>query len=173
MLLLSNMVLIQEQSRSCDHSPFSAVSLTHKNWGLIFCFAKPLTGRCSAEILRLKVAKLRLNFCILSKNCDWNFSLISSPESLWIIMGAWCLTRTWHQCLHRIVFPERHASFMTSASLFFLFLLGPIWSCTAACHILASSNARNQEHEHGRWCKVLLSLVVTCESLLKSINCEH
>ena len=80
MLLLSNMVLIQEQLRSFDHSPFLALSLTHKNCGLIFCFAKPLTGKCSAKILRLKVAKLRLNFCILSQNCDWNCSLISSPE---------------------------------------------------------------------------------------------
>ena len=65
--------------RSFYHSPFSAVSLTHKNCGLIFCFAKPLTGKCSAKILRLKFAKLRLNCCILSQNCDWNFSLISSP----------------------------------------------------------------------------------------------
>ena len=57
---------------------------THKNCGLIFCFAWPLTGKCSAKILRLltlrlKVARLRLNFGILLQNCDWNFSLILSP----------------------------------------------------------------------------------------------
>ena len=61
---------------------------THKNCGLIFCFAKPPTGKCSTKssakilralTLRLKVARLRLNFGILSQNCDWYFSLISSP----------------------------------------------------------------------------------------------
>jgi len=30
---------------------------THKYCGLIFCFAKPLTRKCSAKILRLRVAK--------------------------------------------------------------------------------------------------------------------
>ena len=63
---------------------------THKNCGLIFCFAKPPIGKCSAKsrakilrllTLRLKVARLRLNFGILSQNCDWYFSLISSPDN--------------------------------------------------------------------------------------------
>ena len=61
---------------------------THKNCGLIFCFAKPPRGKCSAKsrakilrllTLRLKVARLCLNFGILSQDCDWNFSLILSP----------------------------------------------------------------------------------------------
>ena len=51
---------------------------THKNCGLIVCFAKPLTKKCSAKILRLKVAKLRLNFGIVSQNCDWMVS--QDPE---------------------------------------------------------------------------------------------
>ena len=69
-----------DRLRSFNHSPFSVVFLTHKNCGLIFRFAKPLTGKCSTKILRLKVAKLQLNFGILSQNCDWNFSLILSPD---------------------------------------------------------------------------------------------
>ena len=88
MLLLSNMV---DRLRSFDHLPFSVVSLTHKNCGLIFRFAKPLIAKWSAKILRLKVAKLWLNFGILSQNCDWNFSLILSPD----IHDKFCQTLTW------------------------------------------------------------------------------
>ena len=82
MLLLSNMVLNTGTVaffRSFAVFDHSAVSLTHKNCWLIFCFAKSLTGKCNAKVLRLKVAKLRLNFGILSQNCDWVFSLISRP----------------------------------------------------------------------------------------------
>ena len=52
----------------------------HKYCGLIFCFATLLTTKCSATILRLNFAKLQRNFTILSQNCNWIFSLISSPE---------------------------------------------------------------------------------------------
>ena len=52
--------------------------LQHKYCGLIFCLKK-LTRKCSAKILRLKAAKLRLSSGILSQNCDLTFSLISGP----------------------------------------------------------------------------------------------
>ena len=52
---------------------------THKYCGLIFCFAKLLTRKCSTKILRLKVAKLRQNFGLLRQNCNWILSLFSSP----------------------------------------------------------------------------------------------
>ena len=41
-----------------------------------------------ATILGLKFAKLRLNFRILSQNCDWIFSLISSPVTLECFEGT-------------------------------------------------------------------------------------
>ena len=40
---------------------------TYSYSGLIFCLAKPLTGKCSRKIVRLKVAKLRLNLGMLRK----------------------------------------------------------------------------------------------------------
>ena len=69
MLLLSNMAF------------FAILSsfFTHKYCRLIFCFAKPLTIKCSVKILRLRVANLRLIFSILSWNCDWIFSFILNP----------------------------------------------------------------------------------------------
>ena len=79
MLLLSNMVLnTGAVAFFRSFAIFSSFS-TCKYCGLIFCFAKPLTRKCSVKILRLQVAKLQLNFGILSQNCTWIFLLISSP----------------------------------------------------------------------------------------------
>ena len=57
------------ESRALEPA-FSSASQWHR------CFIIQLWR---AKVFRLKVAKLRLNFGILSQNCDWNFSLISSP----------------------------------------------------------------------------------------------
>ena len=75
MLLLSNMVLNTGTVSSFDHLPFSAVSLTHKNCGLIFCFAKPLTGNAVRRFCWIAtkfwypVAKLRLEFFVNFEPC--------------------------------------------------------------------------------------------------------
>ena len=53
----------------------------YKYCGLVFCFATPLSTQCSATILRLNFARLQLHFRILSQNCNWIFSLISSPAA--------------------------------------------------------------------------------------------
>ena len=52
----------------------------HKYGGLIFCFATPLKTQCSATNLQLNFAKLQINFRFLSQNCNWIFSLLSSPD---------------------------------------------------------------------------------------------
>jgi len=79
MLLLSNMVLNTGTVVFFWLFAIFSGSFTYKYSGHIFCFAKPLTRKCSAEILWLKVAKLQLNSGILSQNCYWIFSLISNP----------------------------------------------------------------------------------------------
>ena len=69
MLLLSGCILL------IIRHAFSAVPLDTSIAGAYFV----LRNKCSAEILQLKVAKLQLNFGILLQNCNWIFSLISSP----------------------------------------------------------------------------------------------
>ena len=70
-------LIMERKLASCKHGvkrslPCSLSGFfTHKYCGL--------TRKCSTKILRLRVAKLRLNFGILSRNWDWIFSLISSP----------------------------------------------------------------------------------------------
>ena len=74
------------------HSPFSAVSFNTSIVGSYFVFfATPLTTQWSATILRLNFVKLRLNFRILSQNCDWIFSLISSPGLILHAQSAICV----------------------------------------------------------------------------------
>ena len=58
--------MLRAQLHSFDHSPFSAVSVRTGIAGSYF-FAQPLTTQFSVAILRLKFAKLRLNFRILSQ----------------------------------------------------------------------------------------------------------
>ena len=79
MFLLSNMALDSGTVAFFWSLAIFSGFFTHMYWGLIFCFAKPLTRKCSTKILRLRVAKLQLNFGILSQNCDCIFLLISSP----------------------------------------------------------------------------------------------
>ena len=65
-------MMLRAQLHSFNHSPFSAVSL-HTSIAGSYFFAKPLTTQCSAAILRLKFAKLRQNFRILSQNATGFF----------------------------------------------------------------------------------------------------
>ena len=81
MLLLSNMALNTGMVAFFRSFAIFKGFFTRQYCGLIFNFAKPLTWKCSTKILRLKVAKLWLNFGILSQNCDWLFSLISTPAT--------------------------------------------------------------------------------------------
>ena len=64
-----------KRSSLCNLSGF----FTLKYCRLIFCFAKPLTRKCGMKILRLRVAKLLLNFGILWWNCDWIFFVNFEP----------------------------------------------------------------------------------------------
>jgi len=109
MLLLSNMPL--NTGTVAFFWAFTILSgfFMHKYCRLVFCFAKRLTRKCSPKILRLKVAKLWLNFGILLQNCDWIFLLISSPVTfnsfkckLWIWI-LWCFSNmglTRKCCIH-------------------------------------------------------------------------
>ena len=91
MLLLSNMELNTGTVALFQSFTIFSGFFTYNYCGLIFCLAEPLTGKCSGKIVRLKVAKLRLNLGMLSQIWDWIFSLILSPVItnkglLWIVI---------------------------------------------------------------------------------------
>ena len=69
-LLLSNMKLNTGTVVFFQSFTIFSGFFTYNYCGLIFCLAKPLTGKCSEKIVRLKVAKLQLNLDMLSQIWD-------------------------------------------------------------------------------------------------------
>ena len=64
---------------------------THKYYGLIFCFAKPLTTQCSATILQLKFVNLQLDCFVTFKPCCIEVGQPLLVSILYMSTGAFCL----------------------------------------------------------------------------------